>query len=38
LDEKDNYIKDYFAGLYTESKKGVEITVPLGAKKCILQI
>ena len=33
LDEKDNYIKDYFAGLYTESKKGVEITVPFGAKK-----
>lgn len=33
LDEKDNYIKDYFAGLYTESKKGVEITVPFGARK-----
>ena len=33
LDEKDKYIKDYFAGLYSQSKKGVEVTVPSGAKK-----
>jgi len=33
LDEKDNYIKDYFAGLYSASTKGVEVTVPPGAKK-----
>ena len=33
LDEKDNYIKDYFAGLYSASQKGVEVTVPSGAKK-----
>ena len=33
LDEKDNYIKDYFAGLYSGGKKGVELIVPPGAKK-----
>ena len=33
LDENDNYIQDYFAGLFTKSKKGVELTVPFGAKK-----
>ena len=33
LDENDNYVKDFFRGLYTESKKGVELTVPAGAKK-----
>ena len=38
LDEKNNYIKEYFAGNYSSSQKGVEITVPHGAKKCILQI
>lgn len=38
LDEKDKYVADYFEGLYIESKKGVELTVPKGAKKCISQI
>ena len=33
LDEKDNYVKDFFRGLYAESKKGVELTVPSRAKK-----
>ena len=33
LDENDNYVKDFFTGLYTESKKGVELTVPSGATK-----
>ena len=33
LDEKDNYVKDFFAGLYTKSKQGVELTVPSGATK-----
>ena len=38
LDEKDNYIQDFFTGLYEESKIGFELTVPFDAKKCILQI
>ena len=33
LDENDNYVKDYFRGFYSESSKGVEVTVPSGAKK-----
>ena len=33
LDEKDNYVQDFFTGMYLDSKKGVELTVPFGAKK-----
>ena len=33
MDENDNYIKDFFTGMYAESKKGVEVIVPSGAKK-----
>ena len=33
LDKNDNYVKDFFTGLYTDSKKGVELTVPVGAVK-----
>ena len=33
LDEKDKYVADFFEGLYIESKKGVELTVPKGATK-----
>ena len=33
LDEKDNYIQHFFSGRYTETKKGVELTVPKGATK-----
>ena len=33
LDEKDNYVQDFFYGMYLASKNGVELTVPVGAKK-----
>ena len=33
LDEKDNYVQDYFAGNFSSSQKGVEVTVPPRAKK-----
>ena len=33
LDENDNYVKDFYQKLYTETFKGVELTVPPGAKK-----
>ena len=33
LDEKDNYIQDFFTGMYTSSQLGVELTVPAGATK-----
>ena len=33
LDEKDNYVQDFFTGLYMNSTDGVELTVPIGAKK-----
>ena len=33
LDENDNYVKDFFQKCYSESLKGVEVTVPPRAKK-----
>ena len=33
LDENDNFIQGLFAGFYSQTLKGVEITVPSGAKK-----
>ena len=33
LDEKDNLIQHFFHGTYTGTKQGVELTVPVGAKK-----
>ena len=33
LDEKDNYVQDFFTGMHLASKQGVELTVPIGAKK-----
>ena len=33
LDERDNYVQSFFSGIYSKGKKGVEVTVPFGAKK-----
>ena len=33
LDEKDNYVQVFFTGMNSVSKQGVELTVPVGAKK-----
>ena len=38
LDEKDNYIQDFFTGSYDKSLKGIELTVPSGAKKMHISI
>ena len=38
LDEKDNYIQDFFAGSYDKSLKGIELTVPSGAKKMHISV